>query len=376
MVESLVKEYTGKLPVKLLGELKDKLTAQKINKTRAKKIFETTLQEYLDAQVAPGEAVGIIAAESIGEPGTQMTLNTFHFAGVSEMNVTTGLPRIIEVFDGRKNIATPMMDVYLKAPYNKGKDIRKLALLIKQSTLQDIIKEVNTDLMNGKIEVEILSAKLDDHGLAQAQLKKILEKGLKGVNVKIDGSLITLAPSSKESNLNDLYKLKEKLKKIHMSGLKGVTHVLPVKRDEEFVIMTAGSKLKEVLELEFVDETRTVSNDIYEIAENLGIEAARTAVMNEVFKVINAQGLTIDERHIVLVADMMCVTGGIKGITRYGIVSEKASVLARASFETPIKHLISAALTGEEDYLNSVVENVMINQPIPTGTGMPKLSTK
>ena len=105
----------------------------------------------------------------------------------------------------------------------------------------------------------------------------------------------------------------------------------------------------------------------------LGIEAAREAIIGEIFKVIESQGLNIDRRHIMLVADMMCATGSVKGITRYGIVSEKSSVLARASFETPLKHIIEAALAGEEDKLLSVVENVMLNQPVPVGTRLPEL---
>ena len=113
-----------------------------------------------------------------------------------------------------------------------------------------------------------------------------------------------------------------------------------------------------------------------EIEQVLGIEAARQAIINEIFKVIESQGLNVDLRHIMLVADTMCISGTLKGITRYGVVSEKSSVLARASFETPIKHIINAALVGETDNLNSVVENVMINQPVPIGTGLPTLSVK
>jgi DNA-directed RNA polymerase subunit A" len=107
-----------------------------------------------------------------------------------------------------------------------------------------------------------------------------------------------------------------------------------------------------------------------------GIEAARQAIIDEVFKVIEAQALNVDIRHIMLVADTMCASGEIKGITRYGVVSEKSSILARASFETPIKHIINAALVGEIDFLNSVVENVMLNQAVPVGTGLPGLRTR
>jgi len=151
---------------------------------------------------------------------------------------------------------------------------------------------------------------------------------------------------------------------------------LPVKRGDEFLIITAGSNLKEVLKLDFVDSGRITTNNIFEIATVLGIEAARQAIINEVYGVIENQGLNVDIRHIMLVADTMCNLGAIKGITRYGVVSEKSSVLARASFETPIKHIINAALVGEVDFLDSVVENVMINQPVPVGTGLPSLVTK
>ena len=161
-----------------------------------------------------------------------------------------------------------------------------------------------------------------------------------------------------------------------VQGIKGVTQVLPVKRGEEFIIVTAGSNLKKILEKDYVDPVRTTSNDIFEIYSVLGIEASRQAVVDEVFKVIEAQGLNVDVRHILLVADTMSSSGEVKGITRYGVVSEKASVLARASFETPIRHIINASLRGEVDKLNSVVENVMLNQAIPIGTGLPGLVTK
>ena len=181
---------------------------------------------------------------------------------------------------------------------------------------------------------------------------------------------------SKEVNINELYKLKEKLKDLHIKGVRGISQVLPIKRDDEYLIITAGSNLRRVLQMEEVDAARTATNDVFEIEAVLGIEAARHAVINEVFKVIENQGLNVDIRHLMLVADIMVVTGKVKGVTRYGVVREKSSVLARASFETPIKHIINASLAGEKDNLTSVVENVMINQPVPVGTGMPQLIAK
>jgi DNA-directed RNA polymerase subunit A" len=374
MAHAELREYEDKMPPRLLKELEEKCPASKL-----KKAAEKLYQEYLAARIDPGEAVGLIGAESIGEQGTQMTLDTFHFAGVAELNVTMGLPRIIEILDGRKTLATPMMEIFLKAPYNKGKDIRELALKIKETRLGELVTDFVINIVDLKIELKLNSQKMQDLGVTPAALGKAMEKGLgKTASVKQgdDGSVEVRLKGRDEKSLNELYKLKEELKGIHITGIKGITQVLPVKRHEEFIIITAGTNLKKILELDFVDTTRTVSNDIYEIAQVFGIEAARQAIIDEVFKVIEAQGLTVDIRHVMLVADTMCVSGDVKGITRYGVVSEKASVLARASFETPIKHIINAALTGEVDELDSVVENIMLNQPVPVGTGLPGLVTK
>ena len=374
MVHKELEEYEGKMPPLLLAEIEEQCPAGKLKKV-AKRVYE----EYLSAQIDAGEAVGLVGAESIGEPGTQMTLNTFHFAGVAEMNVTMGLPRIIEILDGRKSITTPQMEIFLNPPYNKGKDIKQIALQIKETKLGELVTEFSMNIVDLKIDLKLNMEKLKEVDLTPAALTKSVEKGLANdASVKYEAGVLTLKLKGKEDEkgLNSLYRLKEKAKEVYVKGIKGVTQILPVKRGEEFIIITAGSNLKKVFELDFVDTERTSTNDIYEIAESLGVEAARQAIMDEVFKVIETQGLNVDIRHIMLVADTMTVSGEIKGITRYGVVSEKASVLARASFETPIKHIINAALKGETDRLNSVVENVMLNQAVPVGTGLPGLVTK
>ncbi|MFH0978435.1 MAG: DNA-directed RNA polymerase subunit A'' [Candidatus Woesearchaeota archaeon] len=371
----ILKRYVGKLPPKILQELEEKMP-RGASEARIKKIVERTYQEYEQSKIHAGECVGIIAAESIGEPGTQMTLNTFHFAGVAEMNVTMGLPRIIEILDGRKELDTPMMEVYLKPPYNKGKDIRELALSLKETKLKDIASEFLINVIESTIEVKLSKEKMSILGLNLGMVTKVLEKSLKEGTVKAAKDGIIVKAKKKNENLNEVYKIKEKVKEAYIKGVKGIRQVLPVKRGAEFIIITAGTNLRTVLELSWVDQTRTICNNIHEIAEVLGIEAARQAVIDEVYRVIEAQGLNIDIRHVMLVTDTMCWSGEIKGITRYGVVGEKASVLARASFETPIRHIVNAALTGESDQLNSVVENVMLNQPVPVGTGLPGLLTK
>lgn len=367
-----LEDYDGKLPGKMLQELEEKCPAGKLKKA-AKRLYE----EYLAVKVDSGESVGVVAAESIGEPSTQMTLNTFHFAGAAEMNVTMGLPRVVEILDGRKEIKTPMMEIFLKAPYNKGKDIKEIALALKETTFGELVTEFNLNVVDLKIDVKLDTERMKQLSITTATVVKSLEKGIKGATVKGEGSdLVLKLKGGEDKGLNELYKLKENVRKIYISGIKGIAQVLPVRRHEEFIIITAGSNMKKVLELDFVDAMRTTTNDVQEISEVLGIEAARQAALNEVIRVFEAQGIDVDIRHLMLVVDTMTVSGTVKGVTRYGVISEKSSVLARASFETPILHIIEAALVGESDELNSVVENVMLNQPVPIGTGLPGLVAK
>lgn len=374
-MKKLFEEYKDKLPKSILLDLKEKLPS-KIAVSRARKIFEETLKEYQNAMIDPGESAGLITAESIGEPGTQMTLNTFHFAGVAEMNITMGLPRIIEILDAREKLKTPMMEIYLKKPYSKGKDIKKIAQSIKETTLKDVTKEFLINISDFTIEIVLDNDKMKSIGITPVGLSSILKKSIKGYTLRKTGSSIIMKAKGKDLNLNEIYKTKEKLKKIYIKGMKGIKQVLPVKREDEFVIITAGSNIKEILKMNSVDSTRTLTNDIHEINKILGIEAARQIIINEVQKVIESQGLNVDIRHTMLVADTMCTSGKIRGVSRYGVVSGKASVLARASFETPLKHLVEASLIGEVDNLDSVIENVMLNQPVPVGTGLPGLIVK
>jgi DNA-directed RNA polymerase subunit A" len=375
-MRAIMKDYENKLPESMLEKI-DMLMPEKITDAKAKTILERASDEYKKMQVSPGECVGVVSAESIGEPGTQMTLNTFHFAGVAEMNITMGLPRIIEILDGRKEITTPMMEIHLKKPYSQGKDLKKIALSIKETKLKDVATEFSINLTDMKIEIKLSEAKLQEIGMTDAGLLKALKTESKGTQIDMkESGVLSVKLKGKDNGFNEIYRIKEKLKDAYIKGVKGISQVLPVKKGDEFVIITAGSNLKKVLPLDVVEPERTTTNDIFEIEGVLGIEAARQAIIDEVFKVIENQGLNVDIRHLMLVADVMCASGVVKGITRYGVVGEKSSVLARASFETPIKHIINAGLEGETDLLKSVVENVMLNQPIPVGTGLINLVTK
>ena len=374
-MEDLYKEYKDRIPPKLLDELKSKIT-DKTKKSDVQQILKLLEEEYQYAQVDAGESVGLVAAESLGEPGTQMTLNTKHFQGVSELQTTIGLPRLIEIFDGRKTLETPLMEIFLKDKKITAEEVTKVAGRIKQTSLGELAKKFDVNVADSTVVVELDKDALNQAGIRTSTIAKELDKLLKNTSIKSENDTISIKLTKDGDDLNKLYALKEEAKGVFVSGIKGITQVLPVKKGEEYVIMTAGSNLKKVLKLEEVDSTKTTTNDIFETYDVLGVEASRQLIIEEVMKVIANQGLNIDLRHIMLVADTMCVTGSVKGITRYGIVGEKSSVLARASFETPIKHIIEASVRGEKDPLNSIIGNLMINQPIPTGTGLPKLKMR
>ncbi|MBS3063965.1 MAG: DNA-directed RNA polymerase subunit A'' [DPANN group archaeon] len=367
------------LPEKIIEEIEQLAKAKKLSAAKKEELIERVKIRYSQMQLEPGEAIGIVSAQSIGEPGTQMTMRTFHFVGVSALNVTLGLPRIIEILDVRKEPKTPSMMIALKSSHNRSREAAEaVANKITEVEVSKVIKEINLDLIKQEIILVLDSEEARKYSSTPTQIYDNLLPLLKGNEVSKDGTRIIVKP--KESDIKKLYKLKEKIKGLIISGIKGITHALPVVREEgenkTYVVQTFGSNLKGVFELDEVDYTKTTTNNLYEITKVFGIEAARQAIINELISVLEEQGMPVDIRHILLVADLMCVSGYLLGVTRHGVTSQKSSVLARASFEIPLQHLIYASVIGETDKLDSVVENIMVNQPIPVGTGMPDLIVK
>jgi len=329
-------------------------------------------QLHTKGKLSPGEAIGIITAQSFGEPSTQMALNVFHFAGIQEMQITVGLPRIIEIFDARKKPSSPKMEIYLNKENNNEKDARIFAEKIKEVTLKEIASEINLDFSDKNIEI-----KIDKKGLKQTHtsIKKVVEK-LNDLGFKAKEKTDSIMLNASEFSFKEIYQLKEKLKKTIISGVKDITQVLIVKKDKDFVIITLGTNLKDMLNLKEVNKNKLFSNDLHEVAGVFGIEAARQLIINEIYDVINTQGLSIDIRHLQLVADAMTNTGQVKGVTRMGIIAQKASILARATFEVPDKQFVNATIKGNGDKLASVIENIILNQPVPVGTGLPGLQVE
>lgn len=356
----------------LPSKVEKQIDLLKVSSQKKAQLKQDALDSYKKMQITPGECVGVIAAQSLGEPGTQLTMRTFHHVGVAELNVTMGLPRLIEIFDARKIPTTPAMHIALQSPYNKDKaKAEGLASKLREVTLDKISNSITIDIANCTVEINLDANALKAYDLTAESLKNSCKKSMSYTNININKSKLIF--TFKDYDFKKLCMAKEKLKCRVIAGVSGITDVLLVKKNGEFVIQTFGTNLKDAFEVEGVDNTRTTSNNILEVAKVLGIEAARQMIIKETLAVLDSQGVDVDTRHIALVADAMCRIGTIAGTTRHGIAKQKASVLARASFEIPIQHLVDASTIGEIDRLTSVVENVMINQPMPVGTGLPNL---
>ena len=329
-------------------------------------------EAHKNEPVSPGEAIGVVTAQSFGESATQMILNVFHSAGVAEMQVTQGLPRLIEILDARKLPKTPAMEIYLDKNHNNEKDARTIAEKIKEVKLREVISDIVIDFGSKKIKIGVDPLRLKGAHIGIDSVVTILKE--KNFSVKKLSDNILLDMSNED--FKEIYKAKEKIKEVILTGVKKIKQVLVVKRDKNYVILTAGSNLKDLMEFSGVDKDRIVTNEIHEVVKVLGIEAARNIIIGEIEKVIISQGLAVDKKHSMLVADTMVSSGVFKGITRMGIISDKSSILARASFETPVPHFVQATKTGKKDKLASVIENIILNQPVPVGTGLPGLLVK
>ena len=368
------------LPVKTKDQIRKFLENKEITDTQFKQILERVIKEYKSTRIEPCEAVGVIAAQSIGEPGTQMTMRTFHYAGVAEINVTLGLPRLIEIMDARKEPSTPTMTVFLEADYRNDRDrAREVSWQIEAAPLHEF-GDITTDMENMHVIVHLNTKVCDKRKISPDEIMEVAPKKIKDRRhyrdfehaVDEEKATIIFSPKDKESYQN-LFQLAEHVRKVVVQGIDDILRVVVRKEGGEYILYTEGSNLKDVFDVAGVDTTRTRTNNISECANVLGIEAARNAIIFEAVSTLNEQGILVDVRHLMLVADMMCMEGEVKQIGRHGIAGEKESVLSRAAFEVTVNHLLDAAVANEVDELSGVTENVIVGQPIQLGTGDVKL---
>ncbi|MFC6765337.1 DNA-directed RNA polymerase subunit A'' [Natrinema soli] len=360
------------LPRRLKDEVYDTLESREgATVEEADELAKAVETRYLNTRVPPLDPVGTVSAQSIGEPGTQLTMNTFHYAGVAEIDVTQGLPRLIELVDARKTPDTPMMTVYLEDEYATEREKAHEVVWSIEATKILALGDVSTNVADMRVQISLNEDTLQERLITAEEVAEIIEDSL-GVKTVQQGASIEFGPE--EPSYRDLLQLVEELREITFKGIEEVSRVV-IRREEledgeEFVLYTEGSAFGDALDIEGVDASRTTCNNIHEIHRNLGIEAAREAVIEETNNTLAEQGLDdVNVRHLMLVADMMTNRGEVESIGRHGISGSKDSVLARAAFEVTVNHLLNAAIHGEIDDLDGVTENVIVGKPIKLGTG-------
>ncbi len=372
MSEKSQKELDCDLPKSILDEIESFASKKKLSSAQKQKLMEEVKKEFYKTSWEPGEAIRIIAAQSISEPATQMTMRTYHFAASAGIQVTLGLPRLIEIFDARKEPTTPMLTLYLTSKYNTKEKAEEIAKNIREKRVKYYVDTISIDLTNKRIKIELKNVKKSEI----EEIKARLEKTLKNFGIKITTNTLIIESKSEDISIKDLEKLKKKILALHVTGIQNIKNSIVLKEGDDWIIKTLGSNLEKIFEVEGIDAKRSYTNNLHEISSVLGIEAARTMLIKEINDTVKQQGLNIDERHITLVADIMTLTGELKAVGRYGVAGMHSSVLARAGFEETIKHLVKASIRSEVDNFEGIFDNVMINQQVPIGTGMFEIKKK
>jgi DNA-directed RNA polymerase III subunit RPC1 len=361
-------------------------------------------EKYAKAHVEPGHAVGAVGAQSIGEPGTQMTLKTFHFAGVAGMSITQGVPRIKEIINASKVISTPV----ISCPLENNKQIEAARVVkgrIEKTYISDVIRFVE-DMWSAKRATLCLSVDMDSlndmHlGITVEDIAETIctNRKLKikwgDVTVSHDcifidvthdscGSLGVRGAAAKAKTSTDdggsdlllrVNYLKRALPALPISGYPDATRaIIQTSEQSEHTVLVEGYGLRACMTTEGVIGSRCTSNSVMECREVLGIEAARTTIAKEIGAVMGDMG--IDPRHMQLLADVMTYKGEVLGITRFGLSKMRDSVLQLASFEKTPDHLFDAAAGMKSDLIEGVSECIIMGQTMSVGTGAFKVVRK
>lgn len=389
------------------------LAASFLQTTITKKDIDDFLRQvrrkYIRLNLEPGSPCGAVAAQSVGEPSTQMTLKSFHHAGLASMNITQGVPRLKEIVDGVVKISTPITTVELHVDVDNEDPptIVTEKYLEKARMMKNIIEctylgqisssivecysqsschiEVNLDMkiiadmgLAGVITVETVVASILHHDKAKKLVGQDQSSGSVSIHSPTKFSVRPMT-QSRDDLLFDIQSLKLLLPMIPVSGVLTCSRAVINEYKEiianstpltKYNLLVEGAGLQNILNVSGIDFTRTLSNNIVEIANTLGIEAAVATIANEIKACMDSHGMAVDLRHIRLLADIMCFRGRVLGFTRFGLTKMKAdSVIMLASFEKTGEHLFNAALGNKIDETNGVTESIILGKPMSMGTG-------
>lgn len=366
-----------------------KAACKRLDATSMRRICDTICTYFRRGLSNPGEMVGTVAAQSIGEPCTQLTLNTFHAAGISAKNVTLGVPRFKELINVAKTLKSPSMTLALQDRYATLGESDKVACELESLVLQDVviecsILEIDLDTYTymqipDSLDVEYyrygICYRLSRKSLADARLTlldisvRIMQEfpSLHCIGVEDTMELHILVFADEGIEMDTIKMLNSKLKSEHIKGIPGLAKVY-VSNDCK-LLETDGTGLVNVIGCKYIDMCNSYSNDVLEVKEHLGIEAARALLLSEIKKVIEFDGTYVNMKHFLTLVDTMTHKGGLMSITRHGINKSENGPLMKCSFEETVDVLSDAAIFGEVDRLRGVTENITIGKTAKIGTG-------
>nr|MCH9716480.1 hypothetical protein [Gammaproteobacteria bacterium] len=409
-------------------------------------LFQRVEYLFMRSRVEPGEMVGTLGACCIGEPCTQMTLNTFHTAGVENKNMTLGVPRLKEIIDSSKVPKTPCMSIYLSEPYCHNEQIaRSVAAGLTDVKLHTVVDSsqivLDPDQSNTAVEADATIVQLHnalypeiDETTTSEWVIRLLLKRETLIHYELDVTHVKWALQSflstddaqviasevnmvnwcvriRLKNINKLIVSKESLKaeeikeleetasktvhdflmdNISVHGVAGIMRTIPhteehvefsedtgaIRKYPEWVVDTEGTNLSQVLIQDAVDKTRTICNNIHEVARVLGIEAAWNVMLDELRAVLSFDGGYVDDHHMQLLADLMTQNGTPVAVTRHGLKDLGGSIYQRASYEEPMEVMFDAGAFGMNDKLSGITGTIMLGQRMSAGTGLCEVLTR
>jgi DNA-directed RNA polymerase beta' subunit len=407
--KGIPEEVAMSIVKKNYSRLEQQLKGVSIYPEMIPKLKENIYHQYYTTICAPGESVGIITAQSIGERQTQNTLNTFHNTGLVVKTVVTGVPRFSELMNATRDPKAPSCTVYFKEANDSIAELKKTVNhSIKEIKFGELISkyecgknlpvqdwyedyceiynddfkkyewsiniQLNTEMLfDYRIPLDKIASKISSE---YADLVCIFSPDHKGIiSVFVDVSEITdeeeLYDDEDEMYLAHLEEIAlQSLKNIQLFGITGIKNIFYQKIKDEWVIDTEGSNFKEILAHPKVDKVRTISNNMWEIYDTLGIEAARNFLINEFASVVSSDGTFVNDSHIMLLVDTMTFSGSIISISRYGMKKENCGPMAKASFEESLDNFLKAGAYGEKETTNGVSASIMLGKLSKFGTGI------
>jgi len=364
--------------------------------------------------VQPGEGVGVICAQSIGERQTQLTLNSFHQSGLSVATVVTGVPRFLELLNATKDPKMSSNQFRLRSretnntPYKVRKVLSHHIVHVSMADLvvrDTICEEKDEEVWYGAFETvysnrfrdyhaclsfELDLKKMHQYRITPMRIAEKLEAQFTDVccvfsplhigqmDVFVDVSQVALpegVPSFLTPTnyirvfLEDIVKIKVLETKI--CGLNGIRNYHILKNDEGgLYVDTEGSHLEGIVALPFVDISSVRSNNMWDVYHVMGIEATREFLVEEFTSIVSSDGTFLNPVHILLLVDIMTHHGTINSVSRYGLKKEQVGVLSRSSFEESLDHFCNAAFYAEKEPVKAVSAAIMCGKRSKIGSGL------